>query len=87
MIDILAVLSLAGAAAKTENPAQLVADAQLLYGLYEGAKDSKIDFAALAARGQLKPAIEALARLSAVANSLAQDQAQLRHITSLLCSV
>lgn len=87
MIDIIAGFSLAGAAASKENPIQLIADAELLYGVYAKGKSGNLNIQALAASGQLKPAIQAAARLTAVANALSEDPAQLKNITDLLSTL
>lgn len=79
MIDVIAALSLAGAAAKTENPAQLFEDAKVLYGVYKNKPDPKtID---------LKTVVPALYRVSAVANDLIKDPNQLKNVTDLLASI
>lgn len=87
MIDIVAGFSLAGAALAKENPIQLLSDAETIYGLYFKAKQGKLDFNALAASGELKTTIQAAARLTAVANALSEDPAQLKNITELLASL
>lgn len=87
MIDILAGFSLAGAAAAKENPVQLIADAELLYGLYTKSKGGNFNIQTLASSGELKPAIQAAARLTAVANALSEDPAQLKNIIGLLASL
>jgi hypothetical protein len=83
MIDILAGFSLAGAAATKESPIQLIADAELLYGLYVKSKAGTLNIHTI----DLKPTIAAAARLTAVANALSEDPAQLKNITELLASL
>lgn len=87
MIDIIAGFSLAGAAVHSENPAQLLSDAETLYGIYSKSKQGKLDFNALAASGELKTIIKAAARISAVANTLVDDPVQFKNITELLASL
>lgn len=87
MIDIIAGFSLAGAAVHSENPVQLLNDAETLYGLYSKAKLGKLDFNAMAASGELKTVIQAAARITAVANTLVDDPAQFKNITELLASL
>ena len=87
MSDLLAALSLAGAAARTENPAQLFADAEKLYGVYNEAKQGKLDIHALANSGELKAVVQAAARIFTVAGALLDDPAQSENIAELLASI
>lgn len=87
MVDIFAALGLAGAAARTENPAQLFQDAEKLYDAYMQAKDGKLDIHALANSGQLKSLVQAAARTAAVANVLVDDPTQLTNIAKLISSI
>lgn len=87
MVDVFAALSIAAAASKQENPSQLFSDAELLYGAYSELKAGKLNIEQLSAGGQLKPLIEAVARLAAVANVLVDDPNQVKNITALISSV
>jgi hypothetical protein len=87
MIDIAAALSLAIAASKAESTGQLFADAQTLYSVYAQAKAGTLNIQKLADAGQLKPTIQAAARVLSVANGLVEDPAQLKNITELLASL
>ena len=87
MIDIIAGFSLAGAAVHSENPTQLLSDAETVYGIYSKSKQGKLDFSALAASGELKTIIQASARITAVAAKLVDDPAQMKNITELLSSL
>jgi hypothetical protein len=87
VIDVFAVLSLASAAAKTENPAQLFADARLLYGTYSKLKDKTLTINQIVASGQLKPLMGALARLSADGNKLVDDPEEEKNLAALLSSI
>ena len=82
MIDILAGFSLARAASSKESPIQLIADAELLYGLYAKHQNIKT-----LPPDELKLFLAATARVAVVANELAQDPAQLKNITELLASL
>lgn len=87
MVDVFAALSLAAAASKQENPAQLFSDAELLYGTYSDLKAGKTHIDQLATTGQLKPLVQAAARLAAVANVLVDDPNQVKNITELISSL
>jgi hypothetical protein len=87
MIDVLAALELVAAAASDENGGQLFADARLLYPAYTGLKAKTTTIESLAASGQLKPLVQAAARMTAVASKLVADPAQLKNIAALLSSI
>lgn len=87
MIDIVAAFSLAAAAGKMENPPQLFADAELLFRFYGASKAAPPDFVRLAETGELKKLVQAAARVTAVANSLVDDPAQMQNIVALLASI
>lgn len=87
MIDVFAALSLATAAAKTENPVQLFADAQLVYGVYDKLKAKTTTMSQIAASGQLKQLMPAIARLGAVGAKLTEDPTQEKNLAALLSSI
>jgi hypothetical protein len=82
MIDIIAALSLATAAARDNNDPQLFSDAELLYNTYKEKKDvNKLS------PNELTAIIEAVNRVSSVAVTLVRDPNQLKNIVSLLSSI
>lgn len=87
MVDVFAALSLAAAAAKAENPVQLFSDAELLYGAYLKLKAKTVTVDQLATGGQLKPLVQAAARVTAVANTLVGDPDQAKNLAALLSSI
>ena len=87
MVDVFAALSLASAAARTENPIQLFSDAETLYAFYMKAKLEKPNFEALAASGELKTLVAAASHVTAVAGALTSDPTQMKNITALLQSI
>jgi hypothetical protein len=87
MVDVFAALSLAAAAAKAENPVQLFSDAELLYGAYVKLKAKTTTVDQLTTSGQLKPLVQAAARVTAVANTLVEDPDQAKNLSALLSSI
>lgn len=87
MIDVFAALSLATAASKAENPVQLFSDAELIYGVYGKLKAKTLTIQQLSTSGQLKPFMQAAARLTAVGAKLAEDPSQEKSIAELLSSI
>jgi hypothetical protein len=87
MINIVAALEVLGAAASKEDATQLISDAKLLYGVYTSAKEGKADASAMSKSGELKPAVDALARTAAVASSIMADATSAQHVAALLESV
>jgi hypothetical protein len=87
MIDVFAALSLASAASKAENPSQLFADFELLYGAYTKLKAKTLTIDQIAASGQLKPLVQAAARVTIVADALVDDPSQMKNLASLLSSI
>lgn len=87
MINILAALEIAAAAASKESPIQLIEDAKILYGVYQKSEAKTLDFLALGKSGELAPVIAAAARVSRVANDLMADKDSAEDISELLASI
>jgi hypothetical protein len=87
MINIIAALEVASAAASKEDAGQLLADAKLLYGVVQQAEAKTLDIQAMSKDGKLASVIAAGARTTAVANALMADPATAAHIATLLESI
>jgi hypothetical protein len=87
MINVVAALEIAAAAASKESPIQLIDDAKTLYGVYQKAESKSLNFLALGKSGELAPIVAAAARVSRVANELMADKESAEDISELLASL
>jgi hypothetical protein len=83
-MNIIVALEVAEAIASQGNFLQTVADARLLYGIYQG---GKVDLAAMDKAGTLKPTVDALTRLTGMVDKLLSDKEQAARVTALLASL
>jgi hypothetical protein len=88
MIDIISAIEVAAAAAGRQDIGTTLSDIKLLYGAYAQIKTAgKLDIPAMEKAKTLGPAIKALARTSALIDSLQSDPQAGPHVAALLTSI
>lgn len=83
-MNILALIQLLKAISAKADPRQTISDVVLLYPVYEQGRAAKLDLPGMAKAGSLKPAVEAVARLSATIAAVMDDPAQAANVAALV---